>query len=88
MPESDRLTTAEIEAAVRILCEEGCAYNWWPFVTKSYEEFAASDRIGISELSGIVERCCRPRPRRKPVTTRLERDDTAVRHLPYYGNGA
>ena len=56
MPQSVRLTESEIEAAVRILYEEGCFYNWWPFATKSYEEFAASDAIGISELRGIVER--------------------------------
>jgi hypothetical protein len=56
MPENDRLTKAEIEAALRILYEEGCFYNWWPFAPKSYEQFAASDPIGVSELSGIVER--------------------------------
>jgi hypothetical protein len=51
-----QLTAAEIEAAVRILFEEGCFYNWWPIATTSYDEFAASDPIAVSELSDIVRR--------------------------------
>jgi hypothetical protein len=56
MPESAKLTAAEIEAAVRILYEEGCFYNWWPLAAKSYDEFSATEAVGVSELSGIAER--------------------------------
>jgi hypothetical protein len=49
-------SSAEIEAAVRILYEEACFYRWFPVTTDSYEAFAASDPIGVSELRGIAER--------------------------------
>ena len=46
----------EIEAAARVLYEEARFQRWWPEITKSYDEFAATDPIGLSEFGGIVER--------------------------------
>ena len=56
MSASKRPTTKEIEAAARVLYNEGCLHHWWPQSTKSYDEFAASDPIGLSEFGGIAER--------------------------------
>lgn len=47
---------AEIDAATRVLYEEASFYNWWPMTTTSYDQFAATDPVGLSELSGIAER--------------------------------
>jgi len=47
---------SEIEAAARVLYDEGRFHHWWPANTKSYDEFVATDPIGISEFGGIVER--------------------------------
>jgi hypothetical protein len=49
-------TDHEIEAAARVLYEEARFHHWWPEITKSYDEFAATDPIGVSEFGGIVER--------------------------------
>ena len=49
-------SSAEIEAAVRIVYEEACFYRWLPMATGSYAAFAASDPIGIAELRGMAER--------------------------------
>jgi len=49
-------TDHEIEAAARALYAEGLFHHWWPTNTKSYEEFAATDPVGMSEFGGIVER--------------------------------
>jgi hypothetical protein len=51
-----RPTDREIEAAARVLYEEGRFHHWWPVNNKSYDEFAAADPIGLSELGGLVER--------------------------------
>jgi 3-dehydro-4-phosphotetronate decarboxylase len=56
MNEAARPTDHEIEAAARVLFEEGRLHHWWPTITKSYDEFAAADPIGLSEFGGIVER--------------------------------
>jgi hypothetical protein len=56
MNEAARLTDHEIEAAARVLYEEGRFHRWWPTITKSYDEFAATDPIGMSEFGGMVER--------------------------------
>jgi 3-dehydro-4-phosphotetronate decarboxylase len=56
MNEAARPTDHEIEAAARVLYEEGRFHHWWPTITKSYDEFAGTDPIGISEFGGIVER--------------------------------
>lgn len=56
MTQPDQLTDAEIRAAVRILFEEACYYEWWPISTKSFDEFAAKDPVAVSELTGIAER--------------------------------
>ncbi len=49
-------TPAEIDAAVRVLYEEACFYRWFPIAADSYDAFAASDPIAVSELRGIAER--------------------------------
>ncbi|MFC5322676.1 hypothetical protein [Bradyrhizobium oligotrophicum] len=49
-------TPAEIDAAVRVLYEEARFYRWFPTATDSYDAFAASDPIAVSELRGIAER--------------------------------
>ncbi|XUM20139.1 hypothetical protein ACRAVF_21350 [Bradyrhizobium oligotrophicum S58] len=49
-------TPAEIDAAVRVLYEEARFYRWFPIVADSYDAFAASDPIAVSELRGIAER--------------------------------
>ena len=56
MPQTYQPTQTEIEAAARALFEEGCFYNWWPISTTSYEDFAITDPVGVSELRGIAER--------------------------------
>jgi hypothetical protein len=56
MNQAAQPTDDEIEAAARVLYEEGCFHHWWPKTTKSYDEFAASDPIGLTEFGGIVER--------------------------------
>jgi hypothetical protein len=56
MTPTDQPTENEIEAAARALFEEGCFYNWWPIATKSYDEFAVTDPVGVNELRGIAER--------------------------------
>ncbi|MGJ5180600.1 hypothetical protein ACQR16_25635 [Bradyrhizobium oligotrophicum] len=47
---------AEIEAAAQILFEEARFYRWFQISTDSYDLFAESDPIGVSELRGIAER--------------------------------
>jgi hypothetical protein len=54
--EATRPTGSEIEAAIRVLYEEGRFHHWWPTNTKPYDEFAATDPIGMSEFGGIAER--------------------------------
>jgi hypothetical protein len=56
MSQTDQPTETEIEAAARVLFDEGRFYNWWPIATTSYDEFAATDPVGVSELRGIAER--------------------------------
>ncbi|WP_315798107.1 hypothetical protein [Bradyrhizobium sp. SZCCHNRI3043] len=49
-------TPAEIDAAVRVLYDEARFYRWFPIATDSYDAFAASDPIAVSELRDIAER--------------------------------
>jgi 3-dehydro-4-phosphotetronate decarboxylase len=56
MNQAPRPTDDEIEAAARVLYKEGSFHHWWPTFKESYDEFAASDPIGLSEFGGIVER--------------------------------
>lgn len=50
---TERPTLKEIEAAARVLDKHGRAFGWWK--GKSYDEVAATDSIGKSEIDGIVE---------------------------------
>jgi hypothetical protein len=50
---TDRPTLEEVEAAARVLDKRGRAFGWWK--GKSYDEVAATDPIGKSEIDGIVE---------------------------------
>jgi hypothetical protein len=53
---SERPTKEEVEAAARVLHQEGLNYSWWGNYKKSYDELAATDSIGKNEFDGIVER--------------------------------
>ena len=55
MDDPARPTNEEVEAAARLLYQEGCFYHWWPNA-KSYDEFVSSDPVGLSEFMGTVER--------------------------------
>jgi hypothetical protein len=68
MSKEARPTDREIEAAARILYEEGCLLHWWPVNAKSYDEFAALDPIGLSEFGGIAERILIAASEAKPNT--------------------
>ena len=46
----------EIEAAARVLFNEGSFHHWWPSFKNSYDEFVATDQIGKEEFDAIVER--------------------------------
>jgi 3-dehydro-4-phosphotetronate decarboxylase len=56
MSEVARPTDDEIDAAARVLYEEGRFHHWWPTGTKSYDDFVATDPFFISQFGGIVER--------------------------------
>ena len=49
-------TLKEVEAAARVLHDEGLHHHWWGKYKKSYDELAATDSIGKDEFDGIVER--------------------------------
>ena len=56
MSEAMRPADDEIEAAARVLFEEGSRHHWWPTFKKSYDEFVATDEIGKEEFYDIVDR--------------------------------
>ena len=56
MTDAAHPTDDEIDAAARVLFEEGSFHHWWPTFKKSYDEFVATDQIGKEEFDGIVER--------------------------------
>jgi hypothetical protein len=66
MNEAARPTDHEIDAAARVLYEEACLHRWWPTNTKSYDEFAVTDAIGMSEFGGTVERILMAASRARP----------------------
>ena len=49
-------TLEEVEAAARVLHDEGFSHGWWGTYRKSYDELAATDPIGKDEFDAIVER--------------------------------
>jgi hypothetical protein len=53
---SEHPTAKEVEAAARVLYEEGLHHGWWRNFKKSYDELAATDSIGKNEFDAIVER--------------------------------
>jgi hypothetical protein len=56
MNQTAQPTDQEIDAAARVLYEEGSFNHWWPATAKSYDDLVASDPIAASEFGGIVER--------------------------------
>lgn len=56
---SQRPLLEEVEAAARVLHQEGLRHGWWGKYRKSYDELAATDPIGKSEFDGLVERMLR-----------------------------
>ncbi|MGA2053887.1 MAG: hypothetical protein ABSG88_01130 [Bradyrhizobium sp.] len=68
MNDATRPTDEEIEAAARVLYKDGGFYNWWRWSpnTKSYDEFAKSDPIGMNEFTAIVERMLMAAARTRP----------------------
>jgi len=53
---SERPTKEEVDAAARLLHQEGLTHGWWADYKKSYDELAATDPIGKDEFDRIVER--------------------------------
>jgi hypothetical protein len=53
---SEHPTQEEVEAAARVLHQEGLTHAWWGSYKKSYDELAATDPIGKDEFDAIVER--------------------------------
>jgi hypothetical protein len=50
-----RPSSAEVEAAARVLHRAGLHHHWWEPFRKSYDELAETDPIGKDEFDGIVE---------------------------------
>jgi len=48
-----QITTEEIDAAARVLDEEGRFHGWWPKTVRPYDHL---DPIGKEELGGLVAR--------------------------------
>ena len=53
---SEHPTGEEVEAAARVLHQEGSRHSWWGNYKKSYDELAATNPIGKDEFDGVVER--------------------------------
>lgn len=50
-----RPSSAQVEAAARVLHSAGLHHHWWEPYRKSYDEMAENDPIAKEEFDGIVE---------------------------------